>query len=100
MVVPRHVGDLLAAQAAEDSEQFGQLSRDYPQTAATLRQAGWLDEEIVHRRVPEGPHLKRVQVEALLTCNLSCSYCYSTSGPGRRERLSHDEVILTWLKLV
>ena len=37
--------------------------------------------------------MKRVQIEALLTCNLSCHYCYSTSGPGRRERLSHEEVM-------
>lgn len=93
VVVPSHVGDLLATQASGDSEQFSQLSRNYPRTAAALRRAGWLDDEIIHRRVPEGPHLQRVQIEALLTCNLSCSYCYSTSGPGRRERLSHEEIM-------
>ena len=58
-----------------------------------MRQVGWLDDIIVHRRAPEDPHLQRVQIEALLTCNLSCSYCYSTSGPGRKERLSHEEII-------
>ena len=60
--------------------------------AAALRQVGWLDDIIVHRRAPEDPHLQRVQIEALLTCNLSCSYCYPTSGPGRKERLSHGKL--------
>ena len=41
VVVPSHVGDLLATQASGDSEQFSQLSRNYPRTAAALRGPGW-----------------------------------------------------------
>ena len=68
------------------------MIRGRKSAAAALRQVGWLDDIIVHRRAPEDPHLQRVQIEALLTCNLSCSYCYSTSGPGRKERLSHGKL--------
>jgi radical SAM protein with 4Fe4S-binding SPASM domain len=54
--------------------------------------AGWFSGNLVFRRVPVDPHLRRVQIETGLRCNLSCGYCYSMSGPGRRDRLSPDEV--------
>lgn len=93
VVVPRHAGEMLVAWADRDGEQFRRLSHNFPQTAAAMQRAGWLDEHVVHRKVPKAPHLKRLQIEVLLACNLSCGYCYSTSGPGRKERLSHREVI-------
>jgi len=37
--------------------------------------------------------LKRLQIELSLLCNLSCSYCYSTSGPNRKSRLTQEKVI-------
>ena len=42
--------------------------------------------------VPDNPHLKRIQIETSLRCNLRCSYCYSTSGPERTEHLSSAQV--------
>lgn len=42
--------------------------------------------------VPEGPHLKRLQVELTRHCNLECSYCYSGSGPRQKGGLSVNQV--------
>ncbi len=47
---------------------------------------------LVHEGRCGGPHLKRIQVEGSLRCNLQCSYCYSSSGPGRRTALNGDEI--------
>ena len=37
-------------------------------------------------------HLKRVQIELTRFCNLSCSYCYSTSGPHQKSKLNITKV--------
>jgi radical SAM protein with 4Fe4S-binding SPASM domain len=39
------------------------------------------------------PHLKRMQIEVSLRCNLSCGYCYSMSGPGHRNHLSTRQIL-------
>jgi radical SAM protein with 4Fe4S-binding SPASM domain len=70
-----------------------ELRQVAPKSAAAIDQSGWLNESVVFREVLRTPRLKRLQIEVLLTCNLRCSYCYSTSGPGRRERLTSAEVI-------
>jgi pyrroloquinoline quinone biosynthesis protein E len=64
----------------------------YPNFAAATADAGWLAESVRYVRIPAGPHLKRVQIEVALRCNLQCSYCYSVSGPAERTALTGDEV--------
>jgi radical SAM protein with 4Fe4S-binding SPASM domain len=43
--------------------------------------------------VSREPHLKRVQIEVALKCNLRCSYCYSESGPERKIALTSAEIL-------
>lgn len=44
-------------------------------------------------RVDRGPHLKRLQIEVGLKCNLGCTYCYSNSGIKNTQRMSSDEIL-------
>lgn len=37
-------------------------------------------------------HLKRIQLELLLNCNLRCLHCYSESGPGKDKGLSFNQI--------
>lgn len=39
-------------------------------------------------------HLKTLQIETLLKCNLSCSYCYCEAGKNRTEYLSTETIEL------
>jgi radical SAM protein with 4Fe4S-binding SPASM domain len=63
---------------------------------ALARKRGWLaaDDRIngTLRRVEKEPWLRHIQIETALTCNFSCSYCYSGSAPTRREKLSAHEI--------
>ena len=65
----------------------------YPQAAQAIERRGWLSGDWVYREVARDPHLKRVQIEVSLRCNLSCGYCYSMSGPAHRNRLSTDQIL-------
>lgn len=91
--LPSFIWDFFSAADRCDRDRINDLSEMYPETYRQLCDKGWLSEKILLRRVPKAPHLKRLQIESLLTCNLSCSYCYSTSGPTRREALSHQEIL-------
>lgn len=76
-----------------DAVEIASVRASFPQACAAIDEAGWLGPNWTFRTVPRSPHLKRLQVEVSLRCNLHCPYCYSTSGPDRRERLSPDEVL-------
>jgi radical SAM protein with 4Fe4S-binding SPASM domain len=58
---------------------------------------GWLTEDGringSFTTAPNGPHLKRVQLELSLRCNLRCTYCYSESGPTQHVQLALDDII-------
>jgi radical SAM protein with 4Fe4S-binding SPASM domain len=82
------LGMALAADARPD------VRRNYPRSHERLAQLGLLDpSEAAIRVVPGTPHLKRLQIEVSLRCNLRCSYCYSTSGPSRTDRLLSRQVL-------
>ncbi|PYE39164.1 radical SAM protein with 4Fe4S-binding SPASM domain [Rhizobium sp. PP-F2F-G20b] len=49
---------------------------------------GDLNVNAIIREAPKGPHLKLLQIETLLRCNLYCSYCYCEAGKERPEALS------------
>ena len=67
--------------------------RDMPRSHERLTRFGLLDESKTNIRVvPGSPHLKRLQIEVSLRCNLRCSYCYSASGPWRTDRLQSQQV--------
>lgn len=59
--------------------------------------AGWIDADIRPsgpiRQVPTRYHLKTLQIETLLRCNLSCEYCYCEAGKERSEILSPDDIV-------
>jgi radical SAM protein with 4Fe4S-binding SPASM domain len=65
----------------------------YPQAASQMTEAGWLGDGVAFRTVPRDPHLRRVQIEVSLRCNLRCSYCYSMSGPGQATGLGPERVL-------
>jgi len=67
--------------------------RQFPRLVEMIERAGLGDETVRLDIVQRSPHLRRLQIEVALACNLHCNYCYSTSGPNRRERLSSAQVL-------
>lgn len=65
----------------------------YPSAADAIEEQGWLSSDWIYRQVPRSPHLKRVQIEVSLRCNLSCGYCYSMSGPSHRNQMSAQQIM-------
>jgi radical SAM protein with 4Fe4S-binding SPASM domain len=62
-----------------------------------LYKNGWIDEDLKlqgsYREVPSPYHLKQVQIETLLKCNLSCGYCYCSAGNDRKEAISGEKLL-------
>lgn len=60
---------------------------------------GWLNEDMILqgsvREAKGGHHLRSVQFELLLKCNLSCGYCYCSAGNDRKEIMSKEDVLKT-----
>ncbi|QVJ01375.1 radical SAM protein [Nocardiopsis eucommiae] len=77
---------------SSESEKLN-AETELPKAVQRLRELGLLEADVVFRKVERAPHLKRVQIETALRCNLECGYCYSTSGPGRNESLSREQVL-------
>lgn len=81
------------------SGTLGQLLHAYsdggisaPRTTRELARLGVDRDRLVAVKVPPGPHLRRLQIEVSLLCNLHCAYCFSNSGPSRREGMTDDEI--------
>lgn len=91
-VVSGQLGMVLT-HAASGSDEGAKIARQYPRTIARATDAGWLSPSTVVRTVPRDPHLRRVQIEVSLRCNLRCAYCYSMSGPGRTDQLTSEQVL-------
>ncbi|CAM3351868.1 radical SAM protein [Stackebrandtia soli] len=87
---PRVVSGAVGALLGRLREGDELARREYPEATAALESGGWLAPDVVFRKTRPGPHLRRVQIEVSLRCNLSCSYCYSMSGPGRKQAMSSD----------
>lgn len=85
------VGSVLVRAATGSPREVEQVRREFPETLARASAAGILSPDTVFRTVPRDPHLKRVQIEVALRCNLRCGYCYSMSGPGRADRLEPEQ---------
>src|SRR5882757_646952 len=86
-------GQILASLRCGDDAQATATRNSYPQATSKMTAAGWLDPGAVLRTVDASPHLKRVQIEVSLRCNLSCDYCYSMSGPHHRGGLDRDRIL-------
>ncbi|QSB04348.1 radical SAM/SPASM domain-containing protein [Natronoglycomyces albus] len=91
-VMSGSIGKVLAMARNASSSTTDQVHQAYPNAVESFSKAGWLGEDIVFREVSGGPHLRRMQIEVSLRCNLSCSYCYSVSGPFRKEAIGPDIV--------
>lgn len=87
-----HLGMVLT-QASRGSADGARIAQQYPRTIARATEAGWLTPRTVMRTVPQDPHLRRVQIEVGLRCNLRCAYCYSMSGPKRTDQLTSEQVL-------
>jgi radical SAM protein with 4Fe4S-binding SPASM domain len=86
-------GRVTAALRSGDPRRIAEAANTYPRTAAEVRDVGWHLSECQFREVARTPHLKRVQIEVSLKCNLRCSSCYSESGPAQKSALTCDEIL-------
>jgi radical SAM protein with 4Fe4S-binding SPASM domain len=87
-------GALIGELRSEDVDAVARCRATHPSACASLERAGLLDAgSSRYVRVPRGPHLKRVQIELLGTCNLACSYCFSSRGPSDNRRLTTENVL-------
>jgi AdoMet-dependent heme synthase len=89
-------GTLFAKLSQFSSEDRVLFDAEESAFADDCRGYGWLtDDGHINgsfRAVDKDPLLRTVQIELSLRCNLSCSYCYSESGPHRSDHLSADDV--------
>lgn len=86
-------GRVTAALRSGDPRRAQHTLLANPRTAAEVKRAGWHLESCQFRVVSNTPHLKRVQIEVSLRCNLRCPYCYSESGPARKVALTSTEIL-------
>ena len=92
---------LSAATALAAAAEFPIAEKDFPSRLSPFlkraRELEWLNDDGNFPGdvtiVPTGPHLKRLQIELTLTCNLACAYCYSSSGRNRKESLTLRQVL-------
>jgi radical SAM protein with 4Fe4S-binding SPASM domain len=89
-VMPGEVGMTTSKLRTGDTEA---LHTPFPAAATRIQKFGWHRDQTIFRVVPRPPHLKRVQIEVGLRCNLHCAYCYSTSGPSQRRRIESDDIL-------
>jgi radical SAM protein with 4Fe4S-binding SPASM domain len=92
-VLSGSAGRVVSAVRSGDPARSAATALAYPGAVSQMAEAGWLGDGAVFRTVPRDPHLRRVQIEVSLRCNLRCGYCYSMSGPGRTAGLGADRVM-------
>ena len=78
-----------------DKEDRAALKKHYAKNPDFIEQCfkrGWINRNLQLasdiRTLEANHHLKSVQIEILLRCNLSCGYCYCSAGNKRHEKLT------------
>jgi radical SAM protein with 4Fe4S-binding SPASM domain len=85
------------AQAATEPMDHTAVSAEDREFLEACCGNGWLTPDLrlagTFRVATTSPVLDRIQIELSLRCNLSCSYCYSESGPTKTDVMDAPTVI-------
>lgn len=87
----------LLGDAADGNLRRHDLDSDNASFVKASHRNGWLDDNLrlrgTFRQAAATPMIDRIQIETSLRCNLSCTYCYSESGPLRKDLMTASDVV-------